>query len=249
MCQQPPSARQVALGLFIVGQLFFLVSANFIGVGEESRTEMVPAARQAVEAVAPGWTQEKGHAWYLTDQLARANNMWAQASEQLQNWALFAPGVSRECVFPALEVHWGEDARELILSENEPVQLDHYFRAGNFRLRRYENSFVIALVPEEDETEEQTKARLGDKIRTHVADYKSILLGYMAWRLRIVLADRSGRPRPHEIILVLRRYHIVDHEDAPPYWQGPYSMPLARWDLKEELDWFDPVSGRFQKLR
>jgi hypothetical protein len=286
-----PSWGQVFLGLFIVGQLFFLLSTNLIGFLTDYRTEMGSEARQVMETLAPGWLEEKGHVWHLLDHLAKTDKMWAQATGQLQIWSLFAPTVGRECVFPAVELRWDEDplsapavarplalmaannpwqaacfaktiaatttppGAELVLSANEPVHPEHYLRFGNFRLRRYEANFVITLRPHEGETPAETNERWSGKIRGHVADYGEILHGYLRRRVGQAMAQWPGREQPRQVILFLRRYHINDYEEAPPFWQGPDVVPLARWQPAatwgtdyQPLEWYDPLTRRFKSL-
>jgi hypothetical protein len=284
----------VVLGLFIVGQCLFLLSANFIGFLKDNRTEMGPEMREAVEAVAPGWPEAKGHLWHLMDHVANLDKSWTQATGQFQPWSLFAPTIGRECVFPAVEYRWDDDpssapalarplallaaqssyevaclgelvhkaervplAPELELSENEPPNPEHFFRVGNFRLRRYETNIAITLRPydEDGEKPEKTRERWRERIRAHVADYAEIILGYLRWRLDRAMVRRPHRVLPRQIILVLRRYHINDYEKAPPYWSGPHSVAMARWQpaatwdaSHERLEWFDPVSNRFKGL-
>jgi hypothetical protein len=286
-----PSWGQVFLGLFIVGQLFFLVSSNLIGFLTDNRTEMGPEARQVTETLAPGWLEEKGHVWHLLDYLAKTDKMWAQATGQLQIWSLFAPTVGRECVFPAVELRWDDvplsapalaralailaatnpwesaclaetiaatpvpPPAELLLSANEPVHLERYLRWGNFRLRRYEAGFVITLRPHEGESAAETHERWSGRIRGHVAEYGEILQGYLRWRVGQAMAQWPRREQPRQLILFLRRYHINDYEEAPPFWQGPAVVPLARWQPaatwgtgNQPLEWYDPLTRRFKSL-
>jgi hypothetical protein len=249
--------RQVFLGAFIVGQLFFLVSTNLIALIRENRSNLDPWGRQTVEALAPGWTEEKGHLWCFTEQLMAVDTMWAQLTGQLQVWSLFAPTIGRECVFPAVELRWDDAAPppELVLSDNEPADLLHYVRIGNFRLRRYENNFVLILRPRTDETMPETNERWRDAIQNHVADYAQIIEGYLRWHVARVMARQPSREMPKQATLILRRYHISDLEDAPPYWQGPFSMPIARWRPaalggtgQSALEWYDPVGKQFKSL-
>jgi hypothetical protein len=292
---EPPSTRQVVLGVFIVGQLFFLISTNLIGFLKDNRAEMGSQARQVVEAVAPGWPEEKGHLWHLMEHLARLDKSWAQLTGQFQPWTLFAPTIGRECVFPAVEFRWEEEpssapalarplallaarhgyeaaclgalihsaekmplVSELALSENEPPNPEHYFRIGNFRMRRYETNIVITLRPYEEDGEkpEKTNQRWSDRIHAHVADYADIILGYLHWSLDQAAARQSNREPPRQVILVLRRYHINDYEDAPPFWTGPHTVAIARWQpgvtwdaSHQALEWYDPVSKSLKGLR
>jgi hypothetical protein len=303
----PPSARPVLLGVFLIAQLLFLVSSNLIGFLKDNRTELGPQARQAAEALAPGWPDEKGHVWHALEHVSKTDKMWAQLTGQLQVWSLFAPTIGRECVFPALELRWDDDpmsapalARplallsashpwealsisetlqaadmhhelvvhderlplgkvpdpELILSDNEPADLLHFFRFGNFRLRRYESSLVITLRPHEDEKPEKTNERWSESIRSHVADYSDIIQGYLRRRVSQAMERWPGRPPPRQVILLFRRFHINDYEDAPPFWQGPFVVPVARWQpavtwdgAHQPLEWHDPVTDRFKSLR
>ena len=290
---EAPSTRQVFLGVFIVGQLLFLVSSNFIGFMKDNRTEMGAPTRKLVEAVAPGWPEERGHFWHLMEHTAKTNKFWIQATGQYQNWSLFAPTIGRECTFPALELRWDDPPKsaaavgpiiagmaafhpgevlsiaeahqalrqmppgpELVLSENEPVDLEHYWRFGYFRLRRYETNIVITLRPWEGEKLEEMHKRWSDAIRRHVDDYSEIIQGYLRWRLRHALKKWPERPPPRQVVLVLRRFHINDVDKAPPYWQGPFTVPLARlqpgaaWDREHQaLEWYDPVSEQFKAFR
>jgi hypothetical protein len=259
MCSPPPSTRQTLLGLFVVGQLVYLVSANLIGFMKDNRAEMGPQMCQVVEAVAPGWPDERGHVWNLLEHLAKTDRMWSDLTGQAQTWSLFAPTIGRECVFPALELRWHDDsevapaphATELVLSENEPTDPEHYFRIGNFRMRRYENNIALTLRPYAGETPEQTNERWRDAIRAHVTDYAQIIRGYMQWRLSQVMPRWAGREKPRQVSLVARRFHINDYEETPPNWSGPFDVPLARWRPQvngEALAWYDPVDGAFKSL-
>jgi hypothetical protein len=289
-----PSTRQVLLGLFIVGQVIFLITANILGFLKDNRTEIGQQAPQVVEALAPGWSQEKGHVWQLMEHIVRTDKMWAQVTGQLQAWSLFAPTIARECVFPAVEYRWDPDPasapalgqrlallaashsleatclgaaaaapgrlpalRELVLSENEPANPADYFRVGNFRVRRYENNLVLTLRPEDEDKNDpkRMKEHWSKKIRAHAADYADILHGYLRWRLARDEVRWPARGTPRQVILILRRYHINDYQEAPPYWSGPHAVPLVRWqpgvawDLDHQpVEWYDPVSERFKSL-
>jgi hypothetical protein len=109
MASQSPSTKQVFLGVFIVGQLLFLVSANLISFLKHARTNTFPEVRPTLEALAPGWEEAKGHLWSPLEHLEKTDAMWAQATGQFQSWSLFAPTIGRECVFPSVELRWDED--------------------------------------------------------------------------------------------------------------------------------------------
>lgn len=111
-----PSPRQVLLGLFILGQLVFLVLTNTIEVVKEATNnafsetpKLTNPDAKSVNLLAPGWPESRGHAWDLTDQLYMGLFRWIQLTGQDQNWSLFAPRVGRRCWFPALEIRWDDE--------------------------------------------------------------------------------------------------------------------------------------------
>ncbi len=253
MSSPAPSTRQVLVGLFILWQLIFLISANLIGFLKDNREYMPLELEQAVEAIAPGWPKEQGHAWQIMEHVAKTDRLWAEATGQLQYWMLFAPTIARECVFPAVELHWDGETK-LVLSENEPSDLNLYFRFGNYRLRRYESNLTLALRPDACESLAETNERWRDRIRTFVTGYADILDGYLSWRTGRALRDWPDKPRPDAVVLLMRRYHINDFEKAPSYWTGPHSVAVARRQFsmesgKGKLEWHDPVTGRFMSVQ
>jgi hypothetical protein len=135
-----PTTRQVLLGLFIVGQLFFLVAANGIGLLDHVRPYLrqepsdaeretfeggvVHWSRLVADRIAPGWTQGEGH---VNDALVVTSNVlsrWSQLTGQTQTWSLFAPGINHVTTFPAAELRWDEPlpAGLTVLAAANPVQ-------------------------------------------------------------------------------------------------------------------------------
>src|ERR1700730_15242842 len=88
---------RLLLGLFILGQLFFLFASNFLGILQESKNDPPERWKAPIERLAPGFTKQEGHVWELTETLTRLTKMWDHVTGQAQNWSLFAPGVSSEC--------------------------------------------------------------------------------------------------------------------------------------------------------
>src|SRR5438046_2413723 len=100
------SPRQAALGIFILGQLVFLILSNLIGLYQEAPSRLNPEMAKVVERVAPGTTSQTGHGWKIPDEASTALRRWAQLTAQDQNWSLFAPGVYIVTGFPALVLVW-----------------------------------------------------------------------------------------------------------------------------------------------
>jgi hypothetical protein len=134
------------------------------------------------------------------------------------------------------------------LSDNEPRDPNRYFRLGDARSRRLENCIVIALGPEEREAASETAQRFRDKISRHVSGYASVIENYLRRRTREVMSERPERNTPRQVTLILRRYHINDPDQAPPFWSGPFSLPMARLQTGSSLEWYDPSCACFRSL-
>ncbi len=111
-CNPPPtpprgiSPRQVVLGLFILGQLAFLILSNLIGLYQDAQSRIDPAVATVIDRVVPGYAGQTGHAWKTPDELSTALRRWAQLTGQDQSWSLFAPNVAKVTGFPAVVFVW-----------------------------------------------------------------------------------------------------------------------------------------------
>jgi hypothetical protein len=284
----PVTGPRIFLGLFILGQLCFLFASNFLGLLQESKDYLPERWKAPIERLAPGFTKQEGPVWELSKTLTGVTKIWDQATGQSQAWSLFAPGVSNDCTFLALELRWDEapevtdlarglnllaagtpleatvlaglalkremlQAPELWLSDNEPADIAGFFRIGNFRFRKFENNLALDLVPEENP--EETAERWRDKIGSHLKTEGYLILPYMKWRLQEIQRKIPGRPQPRQVILVMRRYRILDPKDGGGPWEGPDSNPVARWQPAVKwsaeyspLEMFNPVTRRFESM-
>src|SRR5262245_9998748 len=259
----------VLLGLFIVGQLVFLVVQNLGSWLQDQTTQMPAEARAIVEQAAPDWLLKKGYAWNTHEGATHLTSRWSQMTLQLQSWSLFAPTIGTECVFPALLLTERDfddlpippggslaDAPGLgrvVTSDNEPADMKRYFRWGNYRLWRFENNLVVYLTPRENETPQETAERWRDRIKEHVSEYAALLLGYMRIRMRQI-EPVPGEP-PRQVILLMRRFSLKGPHAGAEFFDGPFTMPVARWRLltnagdEAALDYYNPVTQRFEPLR
>jgi hypothetical protein len=279
-----PRTGSIVLGLFILGQLLFLVTSNLLGYLATLGDELKDAAPDSefareVEHLAPGWLREEGHL-YETQKLIRSVvRPWERVTGQEQNWALFSPPIAREIVFPAVEFRWEDDsapypilaalaatnpwevvavkaasrvradvpAPVVFLSDNEPADPTRYFRLGQFRVRRFEGQLDVTLYPDE------TPEKWHERIEKRVSREGSTMRYYLAWRLREFNRRYPGRPDPAQIILLMRRYHVLAPDEAPPYWDGPFTTPVARLRPRPgtavsaaPLESYDPETGQFE---
>jgi hypothetical protein len=144
-------------------------------------------------------------------------------------------------------------APELVLSDNEPPNIECYFRAGNFRLRRFENNITLDLASDGQETPQQTAELWRDKISKYLRENGYLVLPYMKWRLRQIQNKNPSWPKPRQVILLMRYYHIREPGEKAEFWQGPDTIPVARWqpgvkwqDNYQVLERWNPVTKRFE---
>jgi hypothetical protein len=243
-----PRTGPILLGLFILGQLFFLVASNlldFLASLREDAKNDPPAEviSQAVDKLAPGWLNEEGHLHDAQRILTAILTPWAQLTGQTQNWSLFSPDISRDVCFPAVEFRWedGAAAPEVLLSDNEPADPEHYFRFGQFRVRRFEGQLDVTFSPEASPEDRRAA------IRKRVDAVGKAMRHYLLWRWREFERRHPGRPRPEQIILLMRCYQIRPPEEAPPFWDGPFVHPIARLRPPETtLEAYNPESELFE---
>ncbi len=143
-----------------------------------------------------------------------------------------------------------------IRSDNEPEDVYHYFRVGKFRLRRLEGNLAIILRVTADETREEAAKRWRDRIARLLDDDGDVVKAYLRWRWQSYRKAHPEAPEPAQLILVMRRWAIRPPEKAPPYWDGPFTMPVGRlqprvrWQPgRSPLEMYNPVTGRFEEVK
>jgi hypothetical protein len=257
-----PKQRSVLLGLFIVAQLAFLVVSNLFNLLKEAQADVPADAGRVIEQAAPGWLNKQGHVWNFMEGAMQLTNRWSQVTLQLQQWSLFAPSIGKECVFPALLLSDDEPPAapiqstespanyetrgRIVLSDNEPVDMQRYFRWGKFRLRKYENNLVLYLRPEENEEPKAAEERR-DRVKQYVTENTEMLTGYLRFRL-----NQRAEPQPRQVILLMRCYTLSGPEAGTDFLKGPFTIPVARWlpsAATNSLEFFNPVTQRFEPLQ
>lgn len=292
----PPSPRQVLLGLFIVGQIAFLIASNTLGFVQWFPTLKREKPNELINRIAPNFAEKQGHGWQWTEQAEANLRRWTELTGQEQGWSLFAPTISKETGFPAVLLSW-HDAQpetkgfagalfsfdqkngfnlcaawnhppaphslsltshlglltaqspwealtlhalcrvrasetlpptELLLSENEPPDLQRYLRVSKCRVRKFEGNFYFNPQPYDYENPEMLGSRLNNRVREFVNDYHDLALAYLKWRLKTWQAAHPDAPAPKQVILIQRFYRIHDPKE-PRGLDGPYVVPMARW--------------------
>jgi hypothetical protein len=259
-----PRTREVFLGLFILGQVAFLVSSNVVGYLRDMRAELAQETKDVLETVVPGWVEEKGPSWDVTEKTYKATRWWAQLTGQSQSWSLFAPGVAKNEVFPAILLVWTDQlgtlpaelgpgeipvpGGKILLSDNEPPDVRSYFRFGNFRLRKFEANFSLFLTDRDEESALQRYRRWNERIEEYFEEYQEHIRGYLRWRHDHWLAAHPDAEPPKQLILLMRRYHLLPPGQGDEILKGPFTVPVARWLPEGDVvERFNPQTGRFVK--
>ncbi len=147
----------------------------------------------------------------------------------------------------------------LLLSPNEPIDLSNYFRVGKCRVRRYDGQFYFNPQPygkfdeppSEPEPPETLAERLSRRTKRLLRDYHDPALEYLRWRLRAWENENPGQAKPKQVLLV-HRFYRIHGPDEQRGWDGPYTVPIARWQpdmrilsLANKLEPFDFTQSKF----
>jgi hypothetical protein len=249
---------RVLLGLFILGQLAFLLTANLadlLGLASTSLPQMPPAVRTPLEQVETASRLARG-----AETLRGATSWWADLTDQPQEWALFAPDVTDRIPFVNVELSWEggpvPDGRVLdpviLPSVNEPADPGHFFRLGRFRLRRYEGT--VDVTPSSGEDFDPHGEEWRADIRRAVMARASWMRAYLSWRVAAFRESHPNLPPPTQAILHVRLYQVpAPPGPSPWYWHDLGRHPVARWlpgagapPGTHHLERYDPVEERFE---
>jgi hypothetical protein len=146
----------------------------------------------------------------------------------------------------------------LLRSDNEPANVNSYLRRGGLRIRKFEDHLEVTLRvrKEKGETPAEARRRWRRQIRRKVRKEWDTIMAYCEWRWRAFHGQNPDRPRPRQIVVWVRRYHIPPPDRQPWTWDGPYQQRLARWQLDVPrkarylpIEAYDPVAKRFVFLR
>src|SRR6516162_9986657 len=103
-----PSPLQVALGLFVLLHMAFIVLYNSITLFHDSQSALPEEATAVIDRAWPGYAAGKGHAWKIGEETSQTLRHWAQVTGQDQSWCLFAPNVGKATGFGAIVLIWEE---------------------------------------------------------------------------------------------------------------------------------------------
>lgn len=234
-------AARVLLGLFILWQVVFLWASFFVKVEQSLREDAAsqwPFLSDRFPAVLKG---EDAFHRSVTKVHTSGLKRYAQATAQVQSWALFAPSVAEEFSFAVVEIRWDDDHLEsgsaetyafaplLLPGVNEPEDINSFIRYQHFRIRRYE--MQIAPTPTRtDGVFDPKSERWRNRIVSAVDDDGDNMQAYLRWRWREYQQQHPALPPPTQIILHIRGYGIPAPPGPSPWSFDSYGLyPVARW--------------------
>jgi hypothetical protein len=250
-------APAVLLGLFIVWQLVFIVTANLLEFFPHRvhQSDELTGLREL-----PPDAAKSRPAIHL---LAAVTDRWAQLTGQCQMWSLFAPEFPPQATFPVVELCWDDPASGLapvrLLSSFEPADAASYFRplSSDDRLFHYEVYLGLGLCYwDESAATSETEAEAWRKHFRDVArrQWKS-MRAYLRWRTAQFLKQHPDLPPPDEARLLIRIYPTPPPGAAPEDRSPPRDQPMARWRCAENgppgllpLEAYEPFSRRYVAL-
>lgn len=253
--EQTASRGSLWLGLFVVWQIWFLVSMNLLTFVEEAPDVAAPV----VEEVAPGWSKRQGHGYVFLQAISRTNAIYADFTGQEQAWSLFAPGIGANSGSLAVKLVFedadGNQHERLFLNANDVEDIHHYVRFGQNRFRKFESVLTLSLERYDGETEKEANERLRKRILRCCRSYPNRLDAYLRWRLRLIREEHPDLPAPSAAILVVRRYK-TNPPGSERRWDGPFPFPIARLRPHAKPDpnchavepW-NPKTERFERVR
>jgi len=245
------------LGLFVAWQLAFVLGLNFCEVARRwldsdkwasrafpTLTDTQSLARRRFDRLERGFTRwaeftNQPQSWSLF-----APNVWSDIpfvavefrwEEEPAN-ARTAAGLVGLLANPGPfsgASAWAATAPRppvLVLSDNEPPDVRHYFRIGLFRLRRYESNLDVSLAIDTDKTDEEMADKWRSSIRNRASNEAPAMRAYLEWRWQEYRTAHPEIETPRQVILHVRVYRIPPPSAPQPWtWAGPVDRPIARW--------------------
>jgi hypothetical protein len=234
---------RILLGLFVLWQVVFLIASLAIKI-EATWHDRVASHLPYLNEHYPEYVKgDNAVHQSLTKMDAKGLRRYAQATAQVQQWRLFAPGVSDDFSFAELEVRWDDDhfppdtvnthaLEPLFLpGVNEPEDVNSFFRYKNFRMRRYEMHISPSPSGRDGAFNPRTYTWT-DQIAEAIRDNGGNMAAYLRWRWREYQRQHPdlSLPQPTQVILHVRGYGIPNPPGPSPWRFDEYGRhPVARW--------------------
>ena len=267
---------RVLLTLFILGQFVFLLSSNFLGVEEPLREwfkNWYWKDDRHKDVPVPDYLRGEGKIHDTYFEATRTwTKRWSQLTGQPQNWGLFAPSITEEGGFPAVELRWDDQdwpdwtsrptlpsaapAPVVVLSDNEPRDRRYFARISGFRIRKYEENITpYPSAPDGgfDPATNSWRSKVRDKLKKE----PECMYNYLRWRLRVYQQANPNLPPPTQVILLMRLYKVPKPPGPEPWdWFYLGEQRVARWlpsapldpNQYELVECYDPVTDGFERV-
>jgi len=220
----------IAMGLFALWQMFFLIAANFVDLVPRRVRDSSPLRLDPLQEI--GTFTSFAPLQTAVDRLGDIIDSYGEFTGQDQTWPLFAPGFPPHSTFGAIEVKFADGTRETILSIYEPADYNHApYRLPFFNVRRYnlEYQFIPAVMQHTDEALRDQASVIRDQTFMAYRYYQPALVPWLKWRAGEHVKAHPEHGEPVEIIYKAR-YVPTPLPSEPKVWNKPVrERPLARW--------------------
>jgi hypothetical protein len=257
------SALAFLTALFILWQLAFMLGMNACEMTRHYLDYLTEETDNVPGLLDPDTTEGRRFR-----QVELLFTRWAEFSNQPQSWSLFAPNIWSHIPFVAVELRWDDGPAGappaanaphppvLLLSDNEPADVLHYIRTGDFRLRRFESSIDVGMPIDTDKSAEDMQDRWRQKTFERVKNQAVAIRAYLEWRWSRYSGEHPGIEQPKQVVLLQRIYRIPAPADAHPWKLDPPEFhTLARWrpgfayaDNALPVEVYDRLAERFDVL-
>jgi hypothetical protein len=253
---QKPGWRSVLLGLFVAGQLVYLLLSNLIQL--VPRELPPPRGELDIRVQREGTATDVRSIQDAINGLGTAIDRYGELTGQVQAWSLFAPGFGTQSLVPVVECYCSEGSglKQITLSPKTlPDDPEHYFRfpSSYSRLAAYEYLLAVIYLNYSAESLAQRGPEWRAAILDRVRNQQKSLEAYFRWNLRMFQLRYPDRPRPQEMILAVKIIPSPKPGEAarPP----AFTVPLARWQPGREpepgflpVQAYDPTTQEFVPL-
>lgn len=188
--------RRIGVFLFVTWHLFFMAFRNPPDTwGDRLRSALGPKEKWGVV----------GDAAVKMDAITTFYGAFFGVE---QGWTMFCGPIARSAPFPAVTITFNDDTEELILSDNEPRDMECYFRFGGERHRKFEDYLAA---PSEN-------GQYGEE--------RSLWRAYAHHGVRRWRSANPADPRRPVRATVVSRRHYHTPPDKPPGTRDPMQTTI-----------------------
>ena len=250
---QPTIARcqGLLLGGFVVVQLVYLIAANLLPLFPQ---HVAKTGELTDDFTFAGRTFRSEYLQTSLETASAVTRKYGEATGQMQNWALFAPGIARQATFPVAELQWnyGQTPRLVQLtSEFEPADPRHFtkFDLTQSRLFNYEFRMTQSLWFCTDESLATSPEFWQEWLAHRASRQHRSLHAYLLWKVWGYAKEHPAELLPTTAVLYVRCYPITPPGRVAERSELPQDRPLVRWiPATNVLEVFDPVTKKFRQM-